>query len=767
MFCSKCGTPIPDGCTFCPNCGTKVDPPAQNSAVGIVTAAAAVTPAGVPVAKKRPTKWLPWAIVVIVVIVLAVLLKGLLGGPSFKGDFVYLSDGNYYLLKDIAKDPLQFASLRDSDQFYNMVNFSEDGKYIYYFSKADTDTQTGTLCRAQVSKIKSDDNSSASEILDTNVQYDSLKLSFLSNGDVVYMDGDDNLKFYHDGQSILISHTIHSTYNLSDDESVLVYHQKDDSDNFGTTSLYGVKLSDPENPVKLSDNVSYLVSAIDPNYIFYVTLDTDSAIQTLYTADLSGNTEMIADNVGYCFVTDGKLYYFTENGSKISPYDYVDDPLAAQDASATEPQLDNYEVPYYRYNALNKDDNPNDYAELYTSCTRSLKRFSNGWDGMDDVVQDTADTYTSATKTAVQSFIDKYESKQDEDGYLLVTDEVRNDLKSINATIEDAQDSEWISLCFSKEQSGTTTDYDTYRKDQEAYSEVKERNALRETLQSADVQIAVKALFVYSPEDKSKTLVQDNILNNAYAGFTIMGCYRLDQMSSKIPLQDLSGIDISDSFDVLSIITSKVSSKMDLFDSRSGKIVASMSSEDFNEATGLYICGNTLLMVNKDKELLSAPLSNGTVSSFSILAENVLIDGRADDGTLYYYANVYDNSDDESFGDYYCYANGTSTLIVRDTQTSNVTIYKDGPTFAGTQTGQNEKDQSVYEINIINEDGKETYLADGLTQLFCLGKNKILYVSDGDLYFDNGKERKHLAENVDYVWYTGELQEIQNSKTYL
>ena len=112
-------------------------------------------------------------------------------------------------------------------------------------------------------------------------------------------------------------------------------------------------------------------------------------------------------------------------------------------------------------------------------------------------------------------------------------------------------------------------------------------------------------------------------------------------------------------------------------------------------------------------------------------------------------------------------ANGTSTLIVRDTQTSNVTIYKDGPTFAGTRTGQNEKDQSVYEINIINEDGESTYLADGLTQLFCLGKNKILYVSDGDLYFYNGKERKHLAENVDYVWYTGELQEIQNSKSYL
>ena len=760
MFCSKCGTPIPDGCTFCPNCGTKVDPPAQNSAVGIVTAAAAaVTPASVPVAKKRHTKWLPWAIVVIVVIVLAVLLKGLLGGPSFKGDFVYLSDGNYYLLKDIAKDPLQFASLRDSDQFYNMVNFSEDGKYIYYFSKADTDTQTGTLCRAQVSKIKNDDSDSVGEILDSNVQYYSLII--LDNGDVLYNDGDNNLKFYHDGQSIQISRTT-TIFYLSKDESSLVYLEPDeDSDNLYT--MYGIKLTDPEAPVKLASNVSYIENADNANCISYVTYEDDSDLSySLYVTDFSGNTEKIADQVSYSLFKNDTLYYMVLNGSKVSPYDYVDDPLAAQDASAIEPQIDNYEVPYYRYNSLGADADPNDYTELYTSCTRELERFSYGWDSMDDVAEDTSDMYNAATKTAVQSFIDKYESKQDEDGYLLVTDEVRNDLKSINATIEDAQDSEWISLCFSKEQSGTTTDYDTYSKDLEAYNEVKERNDLRKELQSADGQIDVRTFYAYNTVDKSTTMIMDNIVANQFVSPIIRGFLTVDQVTNKIAIQD-----ISSPYDVVDMINSMNSGTVALFDFKSGKMVATMNGEDFSEATDLHICGNTLLMVNKDEELLSAPLSNGNAGSLSILAENVQIDVQIDDDTLYYYADVYDNSDGESFGDYYCYANGTSTLIVRDTQTSNVTIYKDGPTFAGTRTGQNEKDQSVYEINIINEDGESTYLADGLTQLFCLGKNKILYVSDGDLYFYNGKERKHLAENVDYVWYTGELQEIQNSKSYL
>ena len=760
MFCSKCGTPIPDGCTFCPNCGTKVDPPAQNSAVGIVTAAAAaVTPASVPVAKKRHTKWLPWAIVVIVVIVLAVLLKGLLGGPSFKGDFVYLSDGNYYLLKDIAKDPLQFASLRDSDQFYNMVNFSEDGKYIYYFSKADTDTQTGTLCRAQVSKIKNDDSDSVGEILDSNVQYYSLII--LDNGDVLYNDGDNNLKFYHDGQSIQISRTT-TIFYLSKDESSLVYLEPDeDSDNLYT--MYGIKLTDPEAPVKLASNVSYIENADNANCISYVTYEDDSDLSySLYVTDFSGNTEKIADQVSYSLFKNDTLYYMVLNGSKVSPYDYVDDPLAAQDASAIEPQIDNYEVPYYRYNSLGADADPNDYTELYTSCTRELERFSYGWDSMDDVAEDTSDMYNAATKTAVQSFIDKYESKQDEDGYLLVTDEVRNDLKSINATIEDAQDSEWISLCFSKEQSGTTTDYDTYSKDLEAYNKVKERNDLRKELQSADGQIDVRTFYAYNTVDKSTTMIMDNIVANQFVSPIIRGFLTVDQVTNKIAIQD-----ISSPYDVVDMINSMNSGTVALFDFKSGKMVATMNGEDFSEATDLHICGNTLLMVNKDEELLSAPLSNGNAGSLSILAENVQIDVQIDDDTLYYYADVYDNSDGESFGDYYCYANGTSTLIVRDTQTSNVTIYKDGPTFAGTRTGQNEKDQSVYEINIINEDGESTYLADGLTQLFCLGKNKILYVSDGDLYFYNGKERKHLAENVDYVWYTGELQEIQNSKSYL
>lgn len=710
-------------------------------------------------------KWLLWVIAVGVVIALAVLLKGLLEGASVKGNYVYLNDGKYYLLKDIAKDPLQFATLRDSDQFQSMVHFSADGKYIYYFSNVDSETSTGTLCRAQISKIKSNDSSNACEILDTNVPYESLNLKFLSNGDVVYVDEDDNLKLYHDGQSTLITRDVKHFYELSDDESGLVYHQKEDSDAFGTTSIYGVKLADPENPIKLSGNVLMLVSAEDPNNIYYVTFEKDSAKQTLYATDLSGNTEKIADNVGYCFVADGKLIYSAKNGSKISPYDYVNDSLATQDASATEPQLDNYKVPYYRYTSLDVDADPNDYTELYTSCTHGLERFSSGWDSMDDVVKDSFDTYAAATKTAVQSFIDKYESQQDEDGYLLVTDEIRNDLKSINATMAATQDSEWISLCFSKEQAGTTTDYDTYNEDLEAYHQIESRNALRETLQSADTQISVYDLYMYNSTDKSHTILLHNILAGENCGFSILGYYMVDQVASKIPLEDITSTDISDASDAAEMITTLVPGTVALFDRESGKTVTTIDSENFNAATDIHVCGDTLLVLNENSELLSAPISDGTPGSFNILAENALALLAPDSETLYYYGDTYSDSNDDSFGDFYCYSKGENALIARDVQVRNVSVYEDGNALAFTETGTNENNLKINELNFINEKGEFTYVADGVTQAFYLTKNKILYVSDGDLYLFNGKERERLAEDIDFLWYNGEVQSPQNQLT--
>ena len=297
MFCPNCGTKIPEDCSFCPNCGTKV----EQAAVPVQAAAAAsegqaanraaptvtsTMPAGVPTAKKSPVKWLPVAAVVLVIVLLAVLIRVLFGRSSIEGQFVYAGNGNYYLLKDLDGTPMEFSSARDMENYWGLVKFSEDGKYVYYFSKVDDVDTVGTLCRAQISKIKNrDDNSAASEIVDSNVR--TYSYSVVNNTDVIYCDGEDNLKYYHNGETVRIAREVQNFY-LSEDSTRLVYLASAADDSTQRT-MYGVTLSSPENVVKLVDNVDYVQDATNLDHVVYTVLDDDTGEQSLYVVDFTGN----------------------------------------------------------------------------------------------------------------------------------------------------------------------------------------------------------------------------------------------------------------------------------------------------------------------------------------------------------------------------------------------------------------------------------------------------------------------------------------------
>ena len=337
MFCPNCGTKIPEDCSFCPNCGTKV----EQAAVPVQAAAAAsegqaanraaptvtsTMPAGVPTAKKSPVKWLPVAAVVLVIVLLAVLIRVLFGRSSIEGQFVYAGNGNYYLLKDLDGTPMEFSSARDMENYWGLVKFSEDGKYVYYFSKVDDVDTVGTLCRAQISKIKNrDDNSAASEIVDSNVR--TYSYSVVNNTDVIYCDGEDNLKYYHNGETVRIAREVQNFY-LSEDSTRLVYLASAEDDSTQRT-MYGVTLSSPENVVKLVDNVDYVQDATNLDHVVYTVLDDDTGEQSLYVVDFTGNAEKIADRVTWSYSEDGEVYYAAANGSKLNLYDYVNDPDAA------------------------------------------------------------------------------------------------------------------------------------------------------------------------------------------------------------------------------------------------------------------------------------------------------------------------------------------------------------------------------------------------------------------------------------------------------
>lgn len=87
MFCSKCGTKLPDGVKFCPNCGSPVGaapvaPPPSAAMPGVPVAAPGVPVVPAPRARRRGPIVIAAVAVVAVVVVVAVAATRLLGGPA-------------------------------------------------------------------------------------------------------------------------------------------------------------------------------------------------------------------------------------------------------------------------------------------------------------------------------------------------------------------------------------------------------------------------------------------------------------------------------------------------------------------------------------------------------------------------------------------------------------------------------------------------------------------------------------------------------------
>ena len=148
MFCSKCGTPIPEGSRFCINCGTPVfaDQP-QN--VGTMQPETAQTPQTPPTTEtgkktkekkpanpKRIRKIIIIAAAAAVVVAAAVVCLLLFLPKKDKNAYVYLSDDHLSVFTDLDNgQPVEIISNSvDGASTDNTAPvFSNDGKYIYYF----------------------------------------------------------------------------------------------------------------------------------------------------------------------------------------------------------------------------------------------------------------------------------------------------------------------------------------------------------------------------------------------------------------------------------------------------------------------------------------------------------------------------------------------------------------------------------------------------------------------------------------------------------
>lgn len=649
MKCLKCGAQLPDGAKFCGSCGCKVEVPAQAIAPRKPTApvsqptqkAVTVEPDhGAAAARKGK---LPLLIlgVVILLVVLAVVFFGMLGGGSHKDAYILLKDGHYQLLTNLNKGNLiDIASLKSDDDTSGIVRFSKDGKYIYFFTKYNDDTNTGTLCRTDYGKLKAN-SSKNDQYIETIASNAQTSITQMKDNTLLYFNGDNTL-YYFDGKgSTQIAKNVTDVRcpDSKNDNEVLYIRNKDGSEE---GELYYLSLDKPEDPVKLDGHISGLVLYNDLNNLIY-TRTNDSGEDDLYVTGLNKDPEKIASRIRtlYTDSKNGRVFYQKMNGKTVSSYDFVNDPYKV----TTEPSWSDY--------------------------------YNNG--------------------------------KYDNDGY------------------------------------------------NKAWNHYN----IRQTLMSSDHDVELSD--IYCLESGEVTLIAEDVLSTDHAngGFIYWG---EDVFEDGFDIDDIDyGMDVSSA---LKYLGGNAADVMDMTEitvynglTNQSFPLADTQDEDFTEELSngyLILTSDGALFRNWiDSTLMSSSMENGTLGKFSRIAESASVLLTEDDA-IYYTADAYQQNG-VTYADLYSYSKGESARIAQDIVPVRIRMYDDGQTYVYTDTGSH-----GYELTCINKDGAKNTIADDVQQYLRPNQTTLLYISDGDLYSYNGKEKNRVATDVDYVWATSTL----SSKSY-
>ena len=382
MKCPNCGNDLIPGALFCASCGNKIPEELLNAAAPVGETPVESKPETVPVAdenentenvvtatageagntaqtaqtaasqipmgalvvpemetdKKKKTRTRLIGVAAVAVVVAAVGFGGFkvwnAMNPQLDKQMIYAKDGRLYFTPNVSKekDPVEIYNAHDNETSYE-IKYTKNQKYAFFLTDSEDEQR---LYRVNTQKLTSNEskNDKYIEEIDSGVT----DFSVLGSDRILYYRDSNSgreLNFY-DGKD---TKEIDSKVKAQCHSGNVVYYLRDEGDDYNYELYYynlkTGKHGDIDECIEVAD--------YNENEILYSVSDGDTC--DIYKAKPGSEGTKIVSDVASDWTGNldaGVISYTKEITESKSYYDFVNDPYAAEDANATEPQMDDY-----------------------------------------------------------------------------------------------------------------------------------------------------------------------------------------------------------------------------------------------------------------------------------------------------------------------------------------------------------------------------------------------------------------------------------------
>ena len=382
MKCPNCGNDLIPGALFCASCGNKIPEELLNAAAPVGETPVESKPETVPVAdenentenvvtatageagntaqtaqtaasqipmgalvvpemetdKKKKTRTRLIGVAAVAVVVAAVGFGGFkvwnAMNPQLDKQMIYAKDGRLYFTPNVSKekDPVEIYNAHDNETSYE-IKYTKNQKYAFFLTDSEDEQR---LYRVNTQKLTSNEskNDKYIEEIDSGVT----DFSVLGSDRILYYRDSNSgreLNFYDGKDTKEIDSEVKAQYHSGN----VVYYLRDEGDDYNYELYYynlkTGKHGDIDECIEVAD--------YNENEILYSVSDGDTC-DICKAKPGSEGTKIVSDVASDWTgnLDAGVISYKREIKESKSYYDFVNDPYAAEDANATEPQMDDY-----------------------------------------------------------------------------------------------------------------------------------------------------------------------------------------------------------------------------------------------------------------------------------------------------------------------------------------------------------------------------------------------------------------------------------------